>query len=44
LPPPVDLDRLVVTHDVDPEPHEVDSKFATPDIADMTRTGAIGGF
>ncbi|MBA2774723.1 MAG: hypothetical protein H0U36_11860 [Nocardioidaceae bacterium] len=43
LPAPVDLSRVVVTHDVDPETHEITSTFATPDIADMVRTGAIGG-
>lgn len=43
LPAPVDLDLVVVTHDVDPETHEITSTFATPDIAEMVRTGAIGG-
>ncbi|MEJ7691181.1 MAG: hypothetical protein WKF76_12525 [Nocardioidaceae bacterium] len=43
LPAPVDLSRVVVTHDVDPETHEITSTFATPDIADLVRTGAIGG-
>jgi len=43
LPAPVDLSLVVVTHDVDPAPHEITSTFATPDIADMVRTGAIGG-
>jgi len=43
LPAPVDLSRVVVTHDVDPETHEITSTFATPDIADLVRTSAIGG-
>lgn len=43
LPAPLDLGLVVVTHDVDPETHEITSTFATPDIADLVRTGAIGG-
>ncbi len=43
LPPQVDLSRAVETYDVDAATHEIPSPFATPDIADMARTGAIGG-
>jgi hypothetical protein len=43
LPEPLDLSAVVETHDVDPSPHVPESKFATPDIEEMTRTGAIGG-
>ncbi|MBA3232541.1 MAG: hypothetical protein H0T17_01125 [Propionibacteriales bacterium] len=43
LPEPVDRARLVETHDVDPATPEIASPFATPDIADLVRTGAIGG-
>ncbi len=41
---PADLDpaTLLETHEVDPAPPEVQSPFATPDIADLARTGAIG--
>jgi hypothetical protein len=42
LPGPVDPATLVETHDVDPITHEPDSKFATPEIEVMARTGAIG--
>jgi hypothetical protein len=43
LPDPLDLSAVVETHDVDPGPHVPESKFATPEIEEMTRTGAIGG-
>ncbi len=43
LPEDVDLTRLVETHDVDPEPKTPRSIWATPDLADMARTNAIGG-
>ena len=43
LPEDVDLTRVVETHDVDPEPKEPRSIWATPDLADMARTNAIGG-
>ncbi len=42
LPDAPDPGTLVETHDVDPAPPQVDSPFATPDIADLARTGAIG--
>ena len=42
LPDPLDPATLVETHDVDPVTHQPDSKFATPEIEEMTRTGAIG--
>jgi hypothetical protein len=43
LPDEVDLSRVVETHDVDPEPKEPRSIWATPDLEDMARTNAIGG-
>ncbi len=43
LPPQIDLSRAVETYDVDAATREIPSPFATPDIADMARTGAIGG-
>lgn len=43
LPQPIDVSTTVETHDPDAAVHEVESPFATPDIADMARTGAIGG-
>jgi hypothetical protein len=43
LPPPLDLSAVVETHDVDPAPHLPESPFATPEIEEMARTGAIGG-
>jgi hypothetical protein len=43
LPEPTDLSATVETHDPDGAVHEPESPFATPDIADMARTGAIGG-
>lgn len=42
LPEPVDPTTLVETHDVDPVTHQPESKFATPEIEDLARTGAIG--
>ena len=42
LPEPVDNTQLRETHDVDPDVHVPKSKLATPDIEDMSRTGAIG--
>jgi hypothetical protein len=42
LPQPIDLTAVVETHDVDPAVHKPDSKFATPEIEELTRTGAIG--
>ena len=43
LPDDVDLSKVVETHDVDPDPDEPRSVWATPDLADMARTNAIGG-
>ncbi len=43
LPAEVDLTRVVETHEVDPDPEEPRSVWATPDLADMARTNAIGG-
>ena len=43
LPEGVDLSRIVETHDVDAHPEEPRSVWATPDLADMARTNAIGG-
>ena len=43
LPDDVDLSKVVETHDVDPDPEEPRSVWATPDLADMARTNAIGG-
>ena len=43
LPEELDLSRVVETHEVDPEPKEPRSIWATPDLADMARTNAIGG-
>lgn len=42
LPEPVDLSAAVETHDVDPVVHLPRSTFATPDLEDLARTGAIG--
>lgn len=44
LPADVDLSRVVETHDVEPDVPEPRSIWATPDLADMARTNAIGGF
>ncbi len=43
LPAPIDVSDLVQTHDDDPEVHVPRSLWATPDIADLVRTNAIGG-
>ncbi|HEY7045340.1 MAG TPA: hypothetical protein VH419_16840 [Nocardioidaceae bacterium] len=43
LPTEIDPDRLVETHDVEPSVPEPRSVWATPDLADMARTNAIGG-
>ncbi|MEP6665824.1 MAG: hypothetical protein ABJA81_05195 [Nocardioidaceae bacterium] len=43
LPEPVDMTRLVVTHDVEPAVPDPQPVWVTPDLADMARTGAIGG-
>lgn len=43
LPTPVDPARLVETHDVEPDVPEPRSVWATPDLADMARTNALGG-
>jgi hypothetical protein len=43
LPDEVDLTDVVETHDVDPDPQGPRSVWATPDLADMARTNAIGG-
>ncbi len=42
LPAPLDMTQLVETHDVEPDPPEPRSVWATPDLADMARTNAIG--
>ncbi len=44
LPEPVDMSALIETHDVEPDPPEPRSVWATPDLADLARTNAIGGF
>ena len=43
LPEPVDPDRIVETFDVEPGVPEPRSVWATPDLADMARTNALGG-
>ncbi len=43
LPEDVDVSRLVETHDVDPDVPEPRSIWATPDLAAMARTNALGG-
>jgi hypothetical protein len=43
LPSDVDPEKLVETHDVEPEVSEPRSIWATPDLEDMARTNAIGG-
>jgi hypothetical protein len=43
LPEPIRLAETVITHDTDPVTHQPESKFATPDIADLVRTNAIAG-
>jgi len=42
LPEATDPARLVETHDVTPEAPEPGTIWATPDLADMARTNALG--
>lgn len=42
LPAPVDLTRVVQTHDYEVHPPEPRSVWATPDLAEMARTNALG--
>ncbi len=42
LPDATDPARLIETHDVTPEIPEPGTIWATPDLADMARTNALG--